>query len=77
MLQPFETAPKDGTRFLAKGYWNGDGTPHVCIASWGSFMSDGTGFHWIYEGCLGNMRPENITVTFTHWAPLPSLDDEK
>lgn len=73
---PIESAPM-GPRILLKGYWDDRaakhcrGSAHVCIGAWSSFMSDGSGFHWIYEGSLGNMHPDGIAVTFTHWQPLP------
>lgn len=76
--QPIESAPKDGTRILCLGHWNEraakhcQGQEHRCVGAWSSFMSDGvSGYHWIYEGSLGNMRPGCIAVTFTKWMPLP------
>ena len=75
--QPIESAPKDGTRIYVFGYWNEraaehcQGKPFTCVAAWSTFMSDGTGYQWIYEGSLGNHKSDQIAVTFTHWLPLP------
>ena len=75
--QLIETAPMDGTRILVAGKWNersavGEGKPYCCVGAWSTFMSNGTGYQWIYEGAIGAIDGDHIAVTFTHWMPLPA-----
>jgi len=70
--RPIETAPKDGTQVLFYGKWRPydilpGGGDCIIIASWSTFMSDNTGYHWI----TGFGAVESINVCFTHWQPLP------
>lgn len=77
--QPIETAPKTGVRIYVAGFWDETkgaakhchGEPHTCIGAWSTWMSDGSGHQWIYEGALGNHTSEAIAVTFTNWMSLP------
>jgi len=59
--QPIETAPKDGTRFLA--YEDGN---HYAL-EWCPDMPCGGGYWASYCGQYVTMSPEP-----THWMPLPA-----
>ena len=69
---PIETAPKDGTRILAFGYWTGevngpDEQPTECIIYWRNGRTDYPGYEWYVDNTDGYaawMKP-------THWMPLP------
>lgn len=63
--QPIETAPKDGSRFIA---WTGYMT--VSPVEWqeGGVISEEGFLLWWQDpagGCLAEVRP-------THWMPLPA-----
>ena len=65
--QDMSTAPKDGTRFVARGHNYGiySETQHVCIAQW-------------FRGCWMEVSDWNETSELkylTEWAPLPQLSD--
>lgn len=66
--QPIETAPRDGTRFLACG-------PHVegvWVVRWNT-MSGGPG--WLDDSCAGHSDYWNYIDNedaYSHWMPLPA-----
>jgi hypothetical protein len=70
--QPIETAPKDGTRVLIYGYWDGelsdlDEEPEV----WKARFSLGT--WWVDSDQYYVAR----VVNPTHWMPLPKPPKRK
>ena len=65
--QDMSTAPKDGTRFVARGHNYGiySETQHVCIAQW-------------FRGCwmeASDWNEASELKYLTEWAPLPQLSD--
>ena len=74
--QPIETAPKDGTAFLA--YWQNGAMPEpeIIVAA---YIDDWQGFYGLSPRDLGGRRsivdlrwgfPE-MKLCATHWMPLP------
>lgn len=68
--QPIETAPKDGTPFLA--YLPHDRFPAVCL--WQAYSQDeadeiGDSGYWAFgEELIGDVEGQAVV---THWMPLP------
>jgi len=67
--QPIETAPKDGTRFLAVGHRVNE----IDIVHWGNgrYLSRTKGWNQAFVSHPGN------EVAPTHWMPLPSAPIER
>lgn len=70
--RPIETAPKDGTCFLAWGDWAGeingpDFTNTICVIRWDGGRSDYPGYPWqvAHSDAYGEW------MHATHWMPLP------
>lgn len=79
MWQPIDTAPKDGTRFLA--YSSTSGKLFVCRweerplkgGHWTVYLDGEDG--WIYH--LGKDPQWLVVKPVTHWMPLPEPPNEK
>ena len=76
--QPIETAPKDGTLILLRGYWAGEingieaNKKETLVCSYDGEMTDYGGYHWTVQGTdayAAWMKP-------THWMPLPDPPEE-
>lgn len=63
--QPIDTAPKDGTPFLAKLRPTGDGETVMIVARW----SGEEGERWVFA--WGEWSDDTYDVEPTHWTPLP------
>mgnify|MGYP001574536749 CR=1 FL=1 len=63
--QPFETAPKDGTRILAWGP-----KEMVITIMWHAIPRRDDGY-WKLEPDGGTESNYDIETPLTHWAPLP------
>lgn len=77
-MQTMDTAPRDGTTFLAFGVRRGDWgyTPDEETYTFGKWFSEGfSGKGSFVEDCVTPRYSNGFT--FKYWAPLPDLPDER
>jgi hypothetical protein len=69
--QPFENAPKDGSRILACGTW----AHNYAVVSWGKFGDDDEYVGWRFGDDKNDPMHYRQWHYLTHWMPLPALPD--